>query len=69
MVNKDVKLDLSYVFKKCSKCEFAYTCGGGCAANTNQELDLYCGYSYVKYKAINDTIMSIKENNNFKDVQ
>ena len=69
VVNKDVKLDLSYVFKKCSKCEFAYTCGGGCAANTNQELDLYCGYSYVKYKAINDTIMSITENNNFKDVQ
>ena len=69
VVNKDVKLDLSYVFKKCSKCEFAYTCGGGCAANTNQELDLYCGYSYIKYKAINDTIMSIKENNNFKDSQ
>ena len=66
VINQSIELDASYVYKKCSKCEFAYVCGGGCAALTNKELDLYCEYAYIKHKAINDTIISIKDNNDLR---
>lgn len=66
VINQDVEIDASYVYKKCSKCEFAYVCGGGCAANTNKELDLYCEYAYIKHKAIDDTITLIKNNNDLR---
>lgn len=65
VIVQDIETDFSYIKENCYKCKYGYLCGGGCVAKTKEEFDLFCDYSRVYYSAIEQTILAIKDKNNF----
>lgn len=68
LVEDDIRVDHSYMFKKCGSCKFISVCGGGCSAQTNEELDLYCTYAYCYYNTIFNTIETLNKEFNLEKI-